>query len=77
MEETKQKITHPVKRILILFIGLICIAFGVAFSIKSNLGTSPISSIPYALNLITGFSVRTMIFNFLFVVFQIILLRKQ
>ena len=52
-------------------------AFGVAFLIKSNLGTSPISSIPYALNLITGFSVRTMIVNFLFVVFQIILLRKQ
>lgn len=77
MEETKQKITHPVKRILILFIGLIFIAFGVAFSIKSNLGTSPISSISYALNLITGFSVRTMIVNFLFVVFQIILLRKQ
>ena len=77
MEETKQKITHPVKRILILFIGLIFMAFGVAFSIKSNLVTSPISSITYALNLITGFSVRTMIVNFLFVVFQIILLRKQ
>lgn len=77
MKETKQKITHPVKRILILFIGLIFIAFGVAFSIKSNLGTSPISSIHYALNLITGFSVRIMIVNFLFVVFQIILLRKQ
>ena len=76
MEETKQKITHPVKRID-SFYRLIFIAFGVAFSIKSNLGTSPISSIPYALNLITGFSVRTMIVNFLFVVFQILLLRKQ
>ena len=54
-------------------------AFGVAFSIKSNLGTSPISSIPYVLNLITGLSVgtMTMIVNFLFVVFQIILLRKR
>lgn len=79
MEETKQKITHPVKRILILFVGLIFMAFGVAFSIKSNLGTSPISSIPYVLNLITGLSVgtMTMIVNFLFVVFQIILLRKR
>lgn len=79
MEETKKKINHPIKRILILFIGLIFMAFGVAFSIKSNLGTSPISSIPYVLNLITGLSVGTMtiIVNFLFVVFQIILLRRR
>lgn len=35
-------------RVLLYFIGLLCVAFGVAFSVKSNLGTSPISSLPFA-----------------------------
>ena len=37
-------------------------AFGVAFSIKASLGTSPISSVPYAVSL---FAPLTVLFGYL------------
>ena len=46
-----------IKRYLILLAGLSIMAFGVAFSIKADLGTSPISSVPYAISTFTPFSV--------------------
>ena len=54
-------------------------AFGVAFSIQAGLGTSPISSVPYATSEISGLSVgtTTIIMNFLFVLIQIAILRRQ
>ena len=39
-------------RILLLVLGIFIVAHGVALSIRSDLGTSPISSMPYVLNLI-------------------------
>ena len=39
-----------IKRYILLLAGLTVMAFGVAFSIKGNLGTSPISSVPYAVS---------------------------
>lgn len=66
-------------RCLCLIIGLAIMAFGVAFSIKAALGTSPISSVPYVTSCISGLSVgtTTIIMNGIFVVIQIIILRKQ
>ena len=54
-------------------------AFGVAFSIKAGLGTSPISSVPYAASEISGLTVgvTTIVMNFLFVVLQIAILRRE
>ncbi len=54
-------------------------AFGVAFSIKAALGTSPISSVPYVTSSISGLSVgtTTIIMNFIFVLIQIAILRKK
>lgn len=54
-------------------------AFGVAFSIKAQLGTSPISSVPYVTSAISGLSVgtTTIIMNFMFVAIQIAILRKK
>ena len=54
-------------------------AFGVAFSIKSTFGTTPISSISYALNLCTGINIgiTTFIFNAALIFIQIIILRVQ
>lgn len=54
-------------------------AFGVAFSIKAALGTSPISSVPYVTSTISGLSVgtTTIIMNFMFVLIQIAILRKK
>lgn len=78
-QAVKRKIDHPGKRLLFLCLGLIIMAFGVAFSIKAGLGTSPISSVPYATSEISGLSVgtTTIIMNFLFVLIQIAILRKQ
>lgn len=46
-ENISSKMNHSVKRLVFLCLGLIIMAFGVAFSIKAGLGTSPISSVPY------------------------------
>lgn len=75
----KNKITHPVKRSVLLSIGMIIMSFGVAFSIKSELGTSSISSVPYVTSVISGLSVgvTTIIMNSLFILAQIIILRKR
>lgn len=54
-------------------------AFGVAFSIKSTFGTTPISSIAYALNLCTGINIgiTTFVFNAALIFIQLIILRSQ
>lgn len=59
--------------------GLAFMALGVAFSIKADLGVSPISSVPYITGYISGLSTgtTTFIMNVLFVVIQILILRKQ
>lgn len=80
MEATKiRHINHPLLRLLFLCLGLIIMAFGVAFSIKAGLGTSPISSVPYVTSEISGLSVgtTTIIMNFIFVLIQIAILRRQ
>lgn len=79
MNIQKKKINHPIIRSLLLCTGLIVMAFGVAFSIKAGLGTSPISSVPYVTSEISGLSVgcTTIIINFIFVFIQIIILRSQ
>jgi uncharacterized membrane protein YczE len=54
-------------------------AIGVAFSIKSNLGVSPVNSIPYVLSLVTKINqglLTTIIFS-IYVLLQIIILRRQ
>lgn len=79
MNSELHKINHPIKRIALLCFGLIVMAFGVAFSIKGALGTSPISSVPYVTAKISGLSVgtTTIIMNFVFVLIQIAILRSR
>ena len=43
-----------IKRICLFVMGLFIMSLGVAFSIVSGLGTTPISSISYSLALITN-----------------------
>lgn len=46
---------HIFLRRLILYVaGLLFIAFGVAWSIRSGLGISPVTSLPYVLSLVSG-----------------------
>ena len=67
------------KRICMFVGGLFIMSFGVAFSIVSTLGTTPISSIAYALALITNLSVgtTTFIFNAALILIQFIILRSR
>lgn len=39
-------------RIVLYCVGLLFMAFGVAFSVNSNLGVSPVNSLPYVISLI-------------------------
>ena len=66
------------KRIFNYIFGLYLITLGVAFSIKSGLGSAPVSSIPYAMNLIWAIEigVATFIFHAFLVVIELLLLRK-
>lgn len=67
------------KRYLIFLCGLFIMAFGVAFSIKADLGTSPISSVPYAVSLFAPLTVgqATIIMHCVFILLQILILRKN
>lgn len=77
MKEGNNK--HLAARCLMLAAGLVIMAFGVAFSIKASLGTSPISSVPYVTGLTSGLSVgtTTIIMNCIFVAMQILILRRR
>lgn len=67
------------KRYLLLCIGLAVMAFGVGFSIKGSLGTSPISSFPYVISVITPLTVgnATILMHCFFIFLQIVILRKE
>lgn len=68
-----------IKRWIFLLIGLLIMAFGVGFSIKGNLGTSPISSLPYVTGQISGLTVgtTTIIMHCVLILLQILILRKK
>ena len=68
-----------IKRYLLLLLALTIMAFGVAFSIKASLGTSPISSVPYAVSTFTPLTVgtATIAMHCVFILIQILILRKK
>ena len=67
------------RRIIMMMAGLLLMAMGVSFSIAAGLGTSPISSLPYTLSLLTPLTVgsATILVNALMVMLQIIILRRS
>jgi uncharacterized protein len=66
------------KRICIYVLGLFLLALGATFSILAGIGVSPVTSLPYALALITPLSVgvTTILANFIFIILQAILLKE-
>lgn len=68
-----------IKRICLFVAGLFIMSVGVAFSITSTLGTTPISSISYALALITNIDIgiTTFIFNAALILMQFLILRSR
>lgn len=73
------RVVNYVQRYVMLLIGLTIMAFGVAFSIKADLGTSPISSVPYAVSEFTPLTVgtATIVMHCVFICIQILLLRRK
>lgn len=68
-----------IKNYAILIIGLFIMSFGVSLSVKSNLGTTPISCIPNVLSFASTLSLGmiTIIFNALLILIQILILRRN
>ena len=70
------------KRIPIYLAGMIIMALGITFLNKSNLGTTPLSSVPYVLSkILVGktlltFGMLTLMFHSLCILFQVLLWKK-
>ena len=68
-----------VTKLLFYFGGLIVMTLGVVISVKSDLGVTPISSIPYTMTVVLGMDlgIATMLFSVFMVLLQIVILRKR
>lgn len=53
------KTTKLLARLGIYCLGLLILAFGIALAVNSNLGVSPVSSLPYVVSQIAGISLGT------------------
>lgn len=67
------------QKLTLQLIGLFLMTLGVAFSVKADLGTTPIASVPYVISLITPLSMGllTFLMQVLFTLIQIAILRRQ
>ena len=66
-------------RVLIYCLGLLSLAFGVAFSVNSNLGVSPVNSLPYVISRILKVQMGTCVtavFCF-YILLQILILGRK
>ncbi|MCL2618450.1 MAG: DUF6198 family protein [Defluviitaleaceae bacterium] len=68
-----------VARVAVYVLGLLILAFGVVFAINSNLGISPVNSLPFAASLVTGvgMGISVTIFFLANLVLQIVILRRD
>ena len=66
-------------RLPMYLVGLFIMTIGIAISVKSNLGVSPVSSIPYTMTCIWGIEMgkATILFHIVLVLIQLIILRKN
>lgn len=66
-------------RILFYILGLFFMAMGVAFSVNSNLGISPVNSLPYIAGQISGIAMGTWVIIIFcsYILLQIVILRRE
>lgn len=76
---TKEKVVDQVKRYCVFIVALFICSLGISFSIKADLGISPISSLPYVISLCTPLTTGnvTILLHVVLITIQIILLRKD
>ena len=67
------------QRLALYFLGLLIITCGIAISVKSNLGVTPVSSIPYTMTCVLGLEMgkATILFHSILVCVQILILRGK
>ena len=67
------------RRILCYVLGMLVLALGVSFSVKSGLGVSPVSSLPYVYSKILNvdMGITTAVLFTFYVLMQLALLRKE
>lgn len=67
------------RRLAFYLVGLLIMTLGIAISVKSDLGVSPVSSIPYTMTVVWGIEMglATVIFHVLLVLLQVVLLRRS
>lgn len=67
------------KRIPIFILAIFFSGLGIAMTTQADLGTTPISSLPYVLTFISpaSFGITTIVVNVLFLLIQIIVLKKD
>ena len=65
-------------RIIIYLVGIFFMSLGVSLSIYADLGVSPVSSLAYAISLVTGFTVGTItiLTHFCYIGLQILISKK-
>ena len=70
---------EKLKRYIVFLIGLFINSLGVSLITKADLGTSPISSIPYVLSLNFPFTLGqfTIVFSLLLILIQLVILRRN
>lgn len=75
-QETKE--TAILVRFLVYVMGFLIMTLGIAISVKSDLGVSPVSSIPYTITCVWGLEMgkATILFHAGLVLLQIIILRR-
>lgn len=76
MQEKQKK---WILRIALYLIGIMVLALGITLNTKTNLGVSPIISMPYAVAQIFGYETGTAVFvaYLIFIVLQIVLLKGK
>ena len=73
----KNKISR--NRLLAYIVGLLVLTLGISASVKSDLGCSPVSSIPYTMTVLTGLEMgrATILWQSILVLLQLVLLRRE
>ena len=76
MQEKQKK---WILRIALYLIGIMVLALGITLNTKTNLGVSPIISMPYAVAQIFGYETGTAVFvaYLIFIVLQIVLAERK
>ena len=81
-EEILMKKSTPVQfviRILVYCLGLLLLAFGVAISVNSDLGVSPVNSLPYVISQIIHVQLGTCVTAVFcsYILLQVLILRRE